>query len=62
MFGTMRIRATRSPALTIWPGSTMSWSRMPETCGLISTSLRGTTEPVATAFLMIVARCALAVW
>ena len=26
---------------------------MPETCGLIATSLRGTTEPVATVFLTI---------
>ena len=35
---------------------------MPETCGLIATSLRGTTEPVATVFLMMSARFGDSVW
>ena len=35
---------------------------MPETSGLIATSLRGTTEPVATVFWTMSARVACAVW
>jgi len=46
----------RSPARTISPGWTAISSMMPETRGLISTSRRGRTEPVATAFLMMVVR------
>ena len=35
---------------------------IPETRGLIATSLRGTTAPVATAFLTMSARERLSVW
>ena len=54
MSGMMRILAIMSPSSTESPASTNSFSTMPETWGLISTSLRGTTEPVAIVFLMIV--------
>jgi hypothetical protein len=51
VFGTIAMRAIKSPCFTVAPGSTKISSMMPDTRGLISISLRGTMLPVATLFL-----------
>ena len=54
--GITLIRAMISPSFTICPASFSNSEMIPDICGLISTSSRGSTFPVATVFVSIVSR------